>query len=175
MTGPVRLEQLDEERLGQLLAVAVADAVPEDVMPPVTGPPGWTAARQEAFLAWHRARRPGLSGPLREATFAITRQQDVVGSARLAVRDGQDTLETGMWLARSHRGHGTGTAALRMVLVEAARSGARVVVAHTRAHNTAALAVLRRNGATLTPWEGTAEVRAVWETAALLPSPPSGV
>ncbi len=151
---------MDEAGLGELLAVAVGDAAPEEVMPPVAGPPGWTPEREEAFRAWHRARRAGLAGPLRESTYAITHDGEIVGAARLAVRGSGEALETGMWLARSHRGHGIGTAALRLLLDEAGRAGARVVVADTTAHNAAALAALRSNGATLTPSEDTADVHA---------------
>ncbi|WP_307852013.1 GNAT family protein [Streptomyces sp. b94] len=160
MVGRLELRQVDEVRLEELLAVAVEDAEPAEVMPPVAGPPGWTPMRQEAFRAWHRARRPGLAGPLRESTFAIVHEGRTVGSARLAVRGSREVLETGMWLARSQRGRGMGGAALRMLLGEAAEAGARSVVADTTVHNTAALAALRGNGATLTPSEDTADVHA---------------
>ncbi|MBQ0987761.1 GNAT family N-acetyltransferase [Streptomyces sp. F63] len=170
----MELRRMDEAGLQELLAVAVGDAVPEEVMPPVAGPPGWTPEREEAFRAWHRARRAGLAGPLRESTYAITVEGETVGAARLAVRDsgGGEVLETGMWLARSHRGRGIGTAALRVLLDEAGRAGARVVVADTTAHNAAALAALRRNGATLTPREGTADVHAVLTPGAMPSTPP---
>ncbi|MEV5508745.1 GNAT family N-acetyltransferase [Streptomyces orinoci] len=167
MTGQVELQQVDEDSLEELLAVAVDDAAPEEAMPPVTGPPGWTPERQEAFRNWHRSRRPGLVGPLRESTFAISHDGKIVGSARLALRDSHDVLETGMWLARSWRGRGIGTATLRLLLHEAARTGARTVVADTKTHNKAALAALRRNDATLTTSPDAAEVRAE------LPLPPT--
>ncbi|WP_406859044.1 GNAT family N-acetyltransferase [Streptomyces sp. HUAS MG47] len=156
----VDLRRVNQDSLEDLLAVAVADAAPDEVMPPVAGPPGWTAGRQEAFRDWHRARYGGLAGPLRESTFTIRYDGAVVGSARLALRDGDDVLETGMWLGRSHRGRGIGTAALRLLLAEAARAGARAVVADTKTHNTAALGALRRNGATLIAGHGTAEIHA---------------
>ncbi|MGW2336751.1 GNAT family N-acetyltransferase, partial [Streptomyces sp. NPDC001685] len=62
----MELLQVDDANLEGLLAVAVDDAAPGEVMPPVAvaGPPGWTRERQVAFRNWHRARRPGLSGPL---------------------------------------------------------------------------------------------------------------
>ncbi|MFJ9041112.1 GNAT family N-acetyltransferase [Streptomyces sp. NPDC102406] len=160
MVGRVAARQVDEENLEELLAVAVQEAAPEEVMPAVAGPPGWTTERQEAFRNWHRARRLGLAGPLREVTFAITHNGDIVGSGRLALRDSHDVLETGMWLGRSHRGRGIGTAALRILLDEAARAGARAVVADTKAHNTAALTALRRNGATLIASQDTDEIHA---------------
>jgi RimJ/RimL family protein N-acetyltransferase len=168
MVGRVEVQPLDEESLEELLAVAANDATPEEVMPPMAGPPGWTTERQEAFRAWHRARLPGLAGPLRESTFAITHNGEIVGSARLAVRDRPDVLETGMWLARTQRGRGIGTATLRILLDEAAKTNAQAVVADTKAHNTAALTALRRNGATLVTSQDTAEVHA----ELVPPSPP---
>ncbi|MFF2503859.1 GNAT family N-acetyltransferase [Streptomyces sp. NPDC058067] len=159
----MELWHLDEDNLERLLAVAVDDADPGEVMPPVPGPPGWTPERREAFRAWHRARRPGLDGPLRERTYAIACEGTIVGSARLAVR-GADTsgevLEAGMWLARSRRGQGLGTATLRRLLAEAAESGARALVADTRTDNHAALTALRRNGATVRPGENPSDVHA---------------
>lgn len=144
MVGRVECRQVDEEGLEERLAVAVEDAAPEEVMPPVAGPPGWTLERREAFRNWHRARRAGLAGPLHESTFAVIHDGKIVGSARLALRDSHGVLETSMWLARSWRGHRIGTAALRILLHEAARAGERAVVADTKAHHTAALAALRR-------------------------------
>ncbi|MGI5401085.1 GNAT family N-acetyltransferase [Streptomyces sp. CA-135486] len=160
MPRTVELRHVDEEMLEGLLAVAVNDAAPDEVMPPVTGPPGWTTARQDAFRAWHRARRPGLAGPLHECTFAILIDGKIVGSARLARRDSQEVLETGMWLARSVRGRGIGTAALHAVLNAAARADARLVVAETTATNLAAIAALRRNEARLTTDRRTGHVHA---------------
>lgn len=153
-------EEFLEDLLEDLLAVAVDGAAPEEVMPPVAGPPGWTTERQEAFRDWHRSRRPGLAGPLRESTFAVIHNGRTVGSARLALRDGDAVLETGMWLGRAHRGRGIGTATLRILLDEAAKAGARAVVADTRTHNTAAVGALRRNGATLVTSQDTADVHA---------------
>ncbi|MFD5318936.1 GNAT family N-acetyltransferase [Streptomyces sp. NPDC127098] len=145
----VALRVVDEETLGGLLAAAVADAAPEDVMPPVAGPPGWTADRREAFLAWHRARGAGLDGPAREATYAVVHDGRIVGSVRLARAGAPSDLETGIWLGRSHRGRGIGTAALRLLRAEARRVGGRVLVADTTADNAPAVAALRRLGATL--------------------------
>ena len=65
-----------------------------------------------------------------------------------------------MWLARSERGHGIGTAALRKLLDEAATAGARTVIAETTSTNPAALAALRHNDATLTPHRDGAHVHA---------------
>jgi hypothetical protein len=53
MTEPaaptVQLLPLDDDVLEALVLVAVEDAEPDDAVPPVPGPPGWTAARVEAF------------------------------------------------------------------------------------------------------------------------------
>ncbi|MGW1892710.1 GNAT family N-acetyltransferase [Streptomyces sp. NPDC002004] len=160
MPGAVELRPVDEELLRGLLAVAVADAEPGEVMPPVPGPPGWTAARRDAFLAWHRERTAGLNGPRHEATYAVLADGVVVGSARLAQRGGPAVLETGIWLGRSARGRGIGTAAVRALVDEAARCGALAVVADTTDTNRAAVSALRRNGAALTSDPATGEISA---------------
>ncbi|QIJ60758.1 GNAT family N-acetyltransferase [Streptomyces sp. JB150] len=170
MVGRVQVLRVDEGNLDRLLAVAVGDAAPEEVMPPVAGGPGWTTERQAAFRAWHRARRAGLAGPLGESTYVITYEGEVVGSARLALREGHDVLETGMWLGRTHRGRGIGTATVRLLLDEAAGAGARAVVADTTTHNTSALAALRGNGATLTANHDTQEVHAELVLSRTLPT-----
>lgn len=169
MTGTVDLLGVDEETLQGLLAVAVNDSDPGEVIPPMAGSPGWTAERQEAFRPWHRARR--LARPLHECTFAITNDGRIVGSARLARRDSSDVLETGMWLARSDRRRGTGTATLRALLDDAARVGARVVVAETTTNNPAALTVLRRNDARFTATEEGGHVHAQLALAETQPPP----
>ncbi|MFE2572119.1 GNAT family N-acetyltransferase [Streptomyces mirabilis] len=167
------LRHVDEEILQGLLSVAVNDAAPGEVMPPVAGPPGWTTKRQEAFLAWHRARQPGLAGPLHECTFAIINDGRIVGSARLAHHDSHDVLETGMWLARSERGRGIGTATLRKLLDEAASAGARAVIAKTTANNPAALAALRHNDARLTTHQDSTHVHAQLALDETQPPPPA--
>ncbi|MEU1125537.1 GNAT family N-acetyltransferase [Streptomyces sp. NPDC005899] len=169
----MHLRRVDEEILQELLLVAVNDAEPVEVMPPVAGPPGWTTKRQEAFLAWHRARQPGLTGPLHECTFAISNDGRIVGSARLAYHGSHDVLETGMWLARSERGSGIGTATLRKLLDEAANAGARAVIAETTADNAAALAALRHNDARLTTHQDSTHVHAQLALDETRPPPPA--
>jgi RimJ/RimL family protein N-acetyltransferase len=145
MTFDVDLVAIDEEMLERLTEVAVADAEPGEVMPPVSGPDRWTPSHVGAFRAFHRDRRAGLCGPWREATFAVWVEGRVVGSARLASTGVSGVLEVGLWLARSARGRGIGTAVLP-ALVEAARhAGATTVVAETIATNQSAVAALRRN------------------------------
>jgi RimJ/RimL family protein N-acetyltransferase len=149
VTGKVRLTPVDEQTLEPLLSVAVAEAEPGEVMPPVEAPPGWSQARRDAFREFHRASFGGLDGPTRTLMYAILTDEDVVGMIRLSRRDEPATLETGMWLGQSARGQGIGVAALRELLIEAERVGAQVVVAETTPGNTAALDVLRQCGAVL--------------------------
>jgi RimJ/RimL family protein N-acetyltransferase len=147
VTGSVRLAPVDEQTLEPLLSMAVAEAEPGEVMPPVPGPPGWSQARREAFREFHRARFGGLDGPTRTVMYAINVGGDVVGMIRMSHTDEPGTMETGMWLGRSARGQGIGVAALRCLLEEASRVGARRVVANTTVANGAAVGALFRSGA----------------------------
>jgi len=155
----VCLLSVDDEALERLLVTAATDADPAEVMPPVAGPAGWTVQRQNAFRAFHRARRGGLTGALHESTFAVAADGRIVGSARLELKE-PGTLEAGLWLARSARGHGVGTAVLRALLDEAAKTGAVTVVAETTTANTAAVGVLRRSGGMFSADNGSGHVRA---------------
>ena len=146
----VRLMPVDERLLAALLSVAVAETQPDEVMPPGEAPPGWSEPRMGAFCAFYRSHQAGLDGPTRTRMYAILFNGDVVGMIRLARRDDKDTLETGMWLGKSARGQGIGVAALRLLLDEAAPTGARAIVAETTSSNVAAIGVLRRCGATFT-------------------------
>ena len=143
----VRLTPLDEQLLQPLLSVAVAETTPDQVMPPVEAPPGWSEARRVAFCNFYRSHHQGLRGPTRTLMFAILCDGDVVGMIRLARRDETDTMETGMWLGKSARGQGVGVAALRLLLSEAALAGARRLIAQTTTANGAAIGMLRRCGA----------------------------
>lgn len=164
--GDVILCDVDEDVLARLLRAAVEDADPDEVTPPLA--PGWAPQRRDWFLAYHRACRAGLTGPRRERTWAVVVDGEPVGAVRLAVVDptadggGADddahpagaallTVETGLWLARSARGGGVGTAALAAVLDRARALGARRVVADTAATNVAAQAAVRRLGFALEP------------------------
>ncbi|WP_375481133.1 GNAT family N-acetyltransferase [uncultured Jatrophihabitans sp.] len=144
----VRLVAVDEDVLLRLLATAVGDADPAEVMAPVAGAPGWTPARREAFLGYHRARGASMPRlPIGEVTYAVEVGADVVGALRLiAAPPNPLELEVGLWLGRSYRGHGVGSGALAAAVTRAAELGARSVVARTTAPNTAALAALRRHG-----------------------------
>ena len=149
MAGAVRLEPVDERNLEPLLSVAAAEAEPEDVMPPVDAPAGWSLARRDAFREFHRASFGGLDGPTRTRMYAILAGGEVVGMVRMARCDEPGTVETGMWLGRSARGQGLGAAALRELLNAAAAAGMHTVVAQTTTDNAGALSVLRKCGAKL--------------------------
>ncbi|MCP2096268.1 MULTISPECIES: GNAT family N-acetyltransferase [Actinosynnema] len=123
----VSLRPLDEPGIERLLQVALADADPEDVMPP-----GWSTDAQ--FRAFYRGM----------PAFEVLVDGRTAGMARLT-----DDGETGMWLAKSARGAGVGKAVLRLVLAQATRAGLRAVLADTTSDNAAALAVLRASGAAL--------------------------
>lgn len=149
MTPDVVLSRLRESTVEALLAVAVADADPDEVMPPIDAPPGWSPPRVAAFRRFYRSHLAGLSGTRHTQMYLISLRDNVVGMIRMARGTEADTMETGMWLARSARGDGTGAAALRLLLSEVARAGGRRVVAETTADNHAAIGVLRRCGATI--------------------------
>lgn len=155
----ISLQEIDDKILEELLAVAVSETTPEEVLPPVAGPPGWNDARQAAFRSFHRSRRDGLDGPHAEITFAIFNWNRVVGSGRLA-RSAPGTLETGMWLARSARGSGIGTKALQTLKRRAATEGAKRLIALTTQSNTAAIGALRNCGAEIAEPDEHGRVRA---------------
>lgn len=154
MAGAVRLEPVDEGNLEPLLSVAAAEADPEDVMPPVAAPAGWSLARREAFREFHRAHFGGLDGPTGTLMYAIVAGGEVVGMVRMARCAEPGTVETGMWLGRSARGQGLGAAALRELLHAAAAAGMHTVVARTTPQNSGALSVLRKCGAKLREDDG---------------------
>ena len=144
----VGLTPVDERLLTPLLSVAVAETKPDEVMPPVEAPPGWSQPRRDAFCEFYRSHYRGLNGPTRTLTYGILCNSDVVGMIRMARSDGPDTLETGMWLGRSARGRGIGVRALRLLLDEAARPGPAASWPKLAA-NAAAIKVLRRCSAVL--------------------------
>ncbi|GAB3156843.1 hypothetical protein GCM10027290_55680 [Micromonospora sonneratiae] len=151
VTGKIWLTPVDERILESLLSVAAAETEPDEVMPPVSAPAGWSQARREAFREFYRASYGGLTGPTGNQMYAIMSDAGVLGMIRMGRRDEPATVETGMWLGQSARGQGVAVTALRLLLTEAARVGARVVVAETTADNGPALGVLRRCGAVLQP------------------------
>ncbi|SEQ93426.1 GNAT family N-acetyltransferase [Actinokineospora terrae] len=146
-TNPVvRLVPLDEATTERLLSVAVHEARPTDVMPTQDGADTWTPATENAFREFHRSHFHGANGTV---MYAVESEGSLTGMIRMA-RVSQDEAETGMWLGRSARGKGIGTAALRALVAEAAAAGVRTIVADTTSGNSAALGALRTCGATLT-------------------------
>ncbi|WP_370971822.1 N-acetyltransferase family protein [Amycolatopsis sp. cg9] len=143
----IALTPLDEPALARLLEAAVAGAGPLEVMPPVEGPPGWTAARRSAFLAFHRGRSLNPATAV-ERTWVVDADGVAVGAARLERRG--DAVEAGIWLSRDARGRGVGRRVAQLLLAEARRSGAAQFVASTTAGNGGARAVLAGLGASLT-------------------------
>ena len=143
----IALTPLDEAALARLLEAAVAGADPLEVMPPVDGPPGWTSARRDAFLAFHRARSLDPATAV-ERTWVIDAGGTAVGAARLEPHD--DAVEAGIWLARDARGRGIGKQVTALLLAEARASGAARFIASTTAANHSARALLSGTGAVLT-------------------------
>jgi len=156
----VRLTPMSDDLLEPLLSAAVAEAEPGEVMPPVPGPAGWTAARRDAFRTFYRSHfGGGQFGPAGTIVYAITIGGDVVGGIRLSRLDTPSVVETGIWLGRSARGRGAGSAALRAVLDEAVRLGAHLVIARTTPANRSAINLLRRCGAIIGVEQGQVHAR----------------
>ena len=170
----VELSAVDEVVLEQLVLAATTDAAADEVTPPLTEGPWWTATRVTWLKSFHRDRRAGLDGPVREATWAIAVDTHVVGSARLKHSDEQGVVETGLWLTRSARGRGVGRAAMVAVLRQAAGTGAAVVVAETTVANASALAVLQHLGFDAAPTDDGRGVRAILRLTPTKPSSAQG-
>ncbi|MDN4644427.1 GNAT family N-acetyltransferase [Arthrobacter sp. PsM3] len=143
----VRLVDVSDAVLEQLLTVAIQDADADEVTPPLGSAAGWNSERISWFREYHHAAA-GLDSPARQKSWAISADGELAGSIRLK-RTGADSLETGIWLGRGFRGHGIARAALGLVIDRAAATGAEVLEADTTAGNTAALALLRSAGAEL--------------------------
>ncbi len=79
--------------------------------------------------------------------LALCDAAQVSGSVRLAYLDAE-SLEIGIWLGKSARARGIGSAALSLVLDEARRLGACRVLARTTLSNHGARAILVAHGAT---------------------------
>jgi ribosomal-protein-alanine N-acetyltransferase len=160
----VRLADLDDPMLEQLLELAQRDAAADDVTPPLGNGARWNAERSDWFRTYHRSAAAGLDGPASEKSWAVLCDGRPAGSVRLKQMDvgsaQQGTAETGIWLGRSYRGRGVGGAALRLLLAEARRAGLHQVAAHTTAGNIGAQRLLAAAGAVLTHNDGDA-VRAV--------------
>ncbi|MGM1061139.1 GNAT family N-acetyltransferase [Saccharothrix sp. Mg75] len=127
----IRLRQVDDAGVERLLALAVEDADPADVMPA-----GWAPDRPDEFREFYRG--------FRRDAYEILDDDRTVGMIRLT-----DAGETGIWVARRARGAGVGLAALHRLLERAPGRGVPTVVAETTADNAAALALLTKAGAEL--------------------------
>ncbi|MFI6300093.1 GNAT family N-acetyltransferase [Nonomuraea sp. NPDC050790] len=149
----ITLHQLDEALLQQLLEAAISDADPLEVMPAIEGPKGWTVQRQLAFLRFHQTR--SLSDRPVETTYAIREEGNVIGAARLAPITGTvASVEAGIWLGRSYRSMGRGSAVFGQ-LVEVARDlGARRMFASTTASNAPMRRLLTALGAAVSVEDG---------------------
>lgn len=161
----VELVAVDEVVLEELVAAAAVDAGADEVTPWRTPGDRWSTARVAWLREFHRDRRLGLDGPLREATWAIVADGQVVGSVRLKRTDHPDVLETGLWLRRSARGRGVGRCAVAAIVRKAAALGATVLIADTTRSNAAALGVLTRSGFAADPPDGGGHVRAMMRLA----------
>jgi len=146
----VQLLPIDEDVLDRLVDAATSDAAPDEVTPPMAGG-AWGPERIEWLRSFHRDRRAGLDGPYGEATWAIALDGTVVGAVRLKRTNEPGVLETGIWLTRSARGHGTGRTVVGVVLQRARELEAREVRADTSPDNAAALPVLQRLGFRTSP------------------------
>lgn len=139
----VTLQPIDEELLPRALDVAVAGADPDEVMPAVPGPPGWTRERRAAFIDFHR-RNLGTS-------YAIRTGEDIIGVARITPAEAPGAAEIGIWLARRSRHQGHGVEAIQLLIEQARAKGVTALIAETTTANTAATGTLRTVGAKL--WE----------------------
>jgi RimJ/RimL family protein N-acetyltransferase len=142
----VELLPIDEDVLARLVDAAMSDAAPDEVTPPLTPGDDWSPERLEWMRALHRRARAGLDGPDGQVTWAVSLGGSVVGAVRLRRTAEPAVLETGIWLTRSVRGHGTGRIAIASVLERARELGAREVRADTSRDNAPALYVLQRLG-----------------------------
>jgi RimJ/RimL family protein N-acetyltransferase len=139
MPRKIQVLRLDSQTLHDLLEVAIADAAPDEVMPPFPDP-GWTPARRQAFLDFFM--------PLLGTIYGITVDDALAGFTRLSPK-GEGAAETGIWLGRSFRGQGAAVGALQELLKEATAIGFTKVIADTSMENLAAQATLRKIGANL--------------------------
>jgi len=142
----VELRPLTPDDLPALRDVAVADAVPSEVMPPVEGPGDhWTPDRATAFTDWQHSR---ITDPERRS-YLVTADGAPAGVVRLD-DTGEGTAVAGYWIARSHRRKGVATQALALILIEAKALGLTGVTAQTTLGNPGSRRVLEGNGAALT-------------------------
>jgi RimJ/RimL family protein N-acetyltransferase len=149
MTRKIQIFRLDQQSLRELLAMAIDEADPDETMPPMVGAPGWTPMRQAAFLGHFEPMLAGFEGPKQTVIHGIKVDGLMAGFIRMTLTDRPGVVVTGLWIGRTWRGLGAGTAAVRELLNEAARNRIHTVIAETTPENKAAIGALRKVGATL--------------------------
>ena len=149
----VDLVPVDEEVLEGLLALAVAEAVPGEVMPPASGESAteprttWTDLRKGAFREYHRRCRVNPHTPIPEVTWAVKARGRIVGAARLALVDGDPAArEVGLWLGQSYRGQGISGEVAYWAFAAAQTMDAKRLVARTTARSAIVRKSLERIG-----------------------------
>lgn len=149
----VDLVPVDEAVLEDLLALAVAEAKPGEVMPPASGESSseprttWTELRKGAFREYHRRCRVNPHAPVPEVTWAVKARGRIVGAARLALVDDDPTArEVGLWLGQSYRGQGISGEVAYWAFAAAQTMDAKRLVARTTASNLGARRSLERIG-----------------------------
>jgi RimJ/RimL family protein N-acetyltransferase len=134
------LRPVDGAILERLLDLAVAQTDPDETMPAVPGPPGWTEARRAEFRDRHR-----------RSAQAILLDEEVIGAVRFVPAEAPGAVQAAIWLARSVRGKGYGTEAGRLSIDEARANGVTALIAETTTSNAPSIGILRSLGAKL--WE----------------------
>lgn len=149
----VDLVPVDEAVLEDLLALAVAEAQPGEVMPPASGESSteprttWTELRKGAFREYHRRCRVNPHAPVPEVTWAVKARGRIVGAARLALVDDDPTArEVGLWLGQSYRGQGISGEVAYWALAAAQTMDAKRLVARSTARTPGARRSLERVG-----------------------------
>ena len=130
----IQLVDVDEGVLAQLVDVATTDAAADEVTPPVTDGPTWTGERIAWLEQFHRSHRDGGAG---QSVWAVV-VDDAAG-------------EIGLWLRRSARGRGVGSAVVYAVVQRATAAGLHRLTAETTLNNAGARRVLERAGFTVVP------------------------
>lgn len=144
----IEMEALGARHMPELLAVATTDTDPTEVMSPIPGEIGWTAAQRTRFLVLHGLRSLDPEAAA-ERTYVVRHAGHVVGAGRVTPR-ADDNAEIGLWLGRLARGRGIGRIVVRWLRDLAAEQGAVRVVATTTIDNVAAVTALAAAGAILT-------------------------
>ncbi len=83
----VALLDVSEAVLEQLLELALWDADPDEVTPPLGTAAGWNTDRISWFREFHRASAAGLDGPAGQKSWAISYDGQLAGSVRLRRTD----------------------------------------------------------------------------------------